>query len=123
IAERWAGVVGDQDVRLRACSEQGVLALLGGDVRGDCDDLRLGRLADVVRRGVEPRLVESVDHDLAAGLSQPRRAGPAEPAARGADNGLAAGDTQIHVDPPVGGAIIAAYRRLSWPAGRGGPPS
>ena len=38
-----------------------------------------------------------IDH-LAAGFGEPERAGAAQPPARGADDGLAAGDTEIHCD-------------------------
>ena len=42
--------------------------------------------------------VAAVDHHLAAGFRQGARAGFAEPAARCADDGLAAGNSEIHGD-------------------------
>ena len=58
--------------------------------------LRAGRLGDLGRRALGLGLVAPVDHDLAAGFREPERAGAAEPAARCADDGLAAGDAEIH---------------------------
>src|SRR6476646_10823260 len=53
--------------------------------------------------------VAAVDHHLAAGLRQRLGASLAEPAARGTDNGLAAGDTEIHGVPrtlTVGALVV-----------------
>src|SRR3954449_6863739 len=47
-------------------------------------------------RRMEPLGIEAVDHDLAPGLGEPGGAGAAEAAAGGADDGLAAGDSEIH---------------------------
>ena len=87
---------------------------------------------------VEPRRVAPVDHHLAAGLGQRLGAGAAEPAARGADDGLAAGNTKIHgllprvgVAPQCAGRISAAscpVQGKDWRSGcgharrSGGPP-
>ena len=46
----------------------------------------------------EPFGIETVDRDLAAGLREREGAGAPEPAARGADDGLAAGNSKVHGD-------------------------
>ena len=96
IAERRAGIVVDQDVGLGAGGEQRLLAFGRGDVRRDRRDLGAGRLAQFLGGGGEALLVAAVDHDLAAGLGQAVRAGAAEPAARRADDRLAAGNPKVH---------------------------
>ena len=58
--------------------------------------LGAGRFADIGRGGVKPLRIAPVDHDLAAGFGEPHGAGAPEPAARGADDGLAAGNSEIH---------------------------
>src|SRR5262249_48769020 len=110
VAERRTGVVVDQDVRLRARREQRLLAVRARDVAGDRGDLRPGRLADLFGDRLEPLAIEPVEHDLAARLGEALRAGPTEPAARSADDGLAAGDAEIH------GRLLweRPSRRVGW---------
>ena len=72
----------------------------GRDVGHDRDHLGAGRLGDLGGGRLRSSPVAPVDHDLAAGLRQLERAGAAEPAARGADDGLAAGDAEIHGQAP-----------------------
>ena len=58
--------------------------------------LGAGRPAQLGGGRVQRLAVPTVDDHLAAGLRQCERAGPAQPAARGADDGLAAGNSEIH---------------------------
>ena len=53
-------------------------------------------LRDFGGGGLERLAVAAVDDDLATGLREARGAGAAEPLARRADDGLAAGDAEIH---------------------------
>ena len=111
VAERRAGIVVDQDVRLRAGREQRLLAVGRGDVGHDRDDLAAGRLAQFGGGRGRAVAVAPVDHHLAAGLRQRLGAGAAEPAARGTDDGLAAGNAKIHAYPP--GGCCAPVRRAN----------
>jgi hypothetical protein len=100
VAERRAGIVVDQNVRLGTGLEQRLLTLRRSDVGGDRDDLGAGRLAEFGGGGGEALAVAAVDHDLAAGLGERLGAGAAEPAARCADDRLAAGDAEVHAGFP-----------------------
>ena len=99
IAKRRPGIVVDQNVRLRTGGEQSLLAFGRGNVADDRDDLGAGRLQRGRGRG-KVFLVAAVDHDLAAGLGQRLGAGQAKPAARGANDRLAAGDSKVHAKAP-----------------------
>ena len=102
IAHRRAGIVVDQDVGLRAGGEQRLLAFGSRDIGDDRDDLGAGTLREFGGSGLQLLGVAPVDHHLAAGFRQCARAGLAEPAARCADDGLAAGNSEIH------GSLICA---------------
>ncbi len=96
IAKRRAGIVVHQNVRLRHRGEQRLLAFRRRDVGDHGNHFRAGRLRDLGRRSFGLRFVAPVDHDLAAGFGEPMRARTPEPAARCADDGLAARDAEIH---------------------------
>ena len=100
IAERRAGIVIDQNIGLRAGGEQRLLAFRRGDIGHHRRDLGAGRLAQFLGGGGEAILVEAVDHDLAAGLGQAVGAGAAEPAARRANDRLAARNPKVHALTP-----------------------
>jgi hypothetical protein len=96
VAERRAGIVIHQDVRLGAGGEQRLLAIGRSDIRGNGSDLGAGRLAQLVGGGGKAIFVEAVDHHLAAGLGQAVGAGATEPAARCAHDRLAARNPKVH---------------------------
>jgi hypothetical protein len=96
VAKRRAGIVVHQNVRLRHRGKQRLLPFRRRDVSDHGDHFRAGRLGDLGRRAFGPRFVAPIDHDLAAGFGEPMRARAAEPAARCADDGLAARDAEIH---------------------------
>src|SRR5262249_48350089 len=54
------------------------------------------RLPDVRGSSLHRIAIAPVDHDLAAGLREPRCAGAAQPLAGRADDGLTTGNAQIH---------------------------
>src|SRR6202034_1422107 len=95
IAEWRPGIVVDQNVRLGTGGEQGSLAVGRGDVGDNRDHLGAGLLERGGRRG-ELRLVAAVDDHLATGLGQGLGAGKTQPAARSADDRLAAGNSEVH---------------------------
>ena len=96
IAERRAPVVVHENVRLRASAEQRRLARGRGDVAGDRGHLGAGRLPHFGGGGIEALAVAPVDDDVAARLRQREGTRAAEPAARGTDDRLAAGNSEIH---------------------------
>ena len=96
ILERRAGIVVHQDVGCGAGGKQRLLPVRRSDIGGDRDHLGAGRFGDFGGGGLEPRGVAAVDHHLAAGFGEPEGAGLAEPAARRANDGLAAGNSEIH---------------------------
>jgi hypothetical protein len=91
-----ARIVVDQDIRLRTGGEQRLVAFRRRHVGGDRGDLGAGRLGDFGGGGLKPLGVATVDYHLAAGFSQRACAGLAQPAAGRADDGLAAGNSEIH---------------------------
>ena len=86
----------DQNVGLRAGGEQRLLAFRRGDIGHHRRDLGAGRLVQFGRGGGEAIFVEAVDHHLAAGFGEAVSAGAAEPAARRADDRLAARNPKVH---------------------------
>src|SRR5262249_44601626 len=96
VAERRPPVVVHQNVRLRAGAEQCRLACGRGDVADRRGDLGAGRLAQFRGGGIERFAVPPVDAPLAARLREREGTGAAESAARGTDDRLAAGNSEIH---------------------------
>src|SRR5262249_35206367 len=108
-------VVVDENVGLGAGGEQRGLAVGRAHVGCDRRHLRVGRAADSVRRRLQPSLVATVDHDLAARLRQSHGTGTAEPGARCAHAGPAAGNSQIHYvsSSRYGARYHRAFRKAS----------
>ena len=96
VAEGRAGVVVDQDVRLRAGLEQRLLSFGRGDVSHHRNDLSTAHLAQFGGGFGEAVAVAPVDDHLAPGLGQRLGAGPAEPTAGGTDDRFAAGNSEVH---------------------------
>ena len=96
IPERGARVVVHQDVRLRTGAQQRRLAFGGGDVGLHGGHLGAGCLAKLGRGLLQRLAVPPIDGHVAARFRQRARTGAAEPAARGTDDGLAAGNSEIH---------------------------
>src|SRR5208282_2149070 len=67
--------------------------------------------------GFQHLAIAAIDDDLAAGLRQACGTGTAEPLAGGADDGLAAGDAEIHGVLPG----VTLIRRPAGPRFRGLP--
>jgi hypothetical protein len=82
--------------------EQRRLTVGRGDVRRDRDDLGAGPGPDLLRRPLQHGSIAAVHDDAATGLRQSRGAAPAEAAARRADDGRAAGNTEVHVPASSG---------------------
>jgi len=85
-----------QDVRLRTGAQQRRLAFGGGDVGLHGGHLGVGCLAKLGRGLLQRLAVPPIDGHVAARFRQGARTGAAEPAARGTDDGLAAGNSEIH---------------------------
>ncbi len=96
ITKRRTGIVVDQDVGLGAGCEQGVLPFGGGHIRSDRRDLRAGGVADFSGRCLHLVTIAAVDYHLATRFRELPGTGTAEPAARRANNGLAASNAEIH---------------------------
>src|SRR5262249_1145639 len=96
IAEGRSVFVVHENVRLRAGAEQRPLARGRGDVAGDRGHLGAGRLPHFGGGGIEALAVAPVDDDVAARLREREGTRAAKPAARGTDNRLAAGNSEIH---------------------------
>jgi len=71
--------------------------LRGGNVAGDRGHGGPGIATDVFRRGFQRFRRAGVDHQIDAGTAERHRASPAQPLRRGAHDGLAAGNFQIHL--------------------------
>src|SRR3989442_9072666 len=99
--KRWGGIVCEENVGRGTGGEQRRLALRGGDVAWDWNNLGAACGLQLGGRCRQRLAVAAVDDDVAARLRQRERAGAAEPAARGADDGFAAGDAEIHDDAPM----------------------
>src|SRR5262245_18956114 len=96
VAERRPPVVVHQNVRLRAGAESRRLACGRVDVADRGGHLGAGRLAQFRGGGIERFAVPPVDDHLAARLRERKGTGTAESAARGTDNRLAAGKSEVH---------------------------
>jgi len=105
---RRPAVVVDENVGLETGGEERVADGRIVQVAGDGDHLGAGRDADFLRRFRQPRRVAAVDRHHATRLGQRVRAGLAEPAARCADDRLAARQPQIHCPTPSGASAFAA---------------
>ena len=80
----------------RAGGQQRLLALRRRHVGGHRGDLGAGQVGDLGGGRLQRLGVAAVDHHLAAGFGQRAGAALAQPSARGADDGFAAGYSQIH---------------------------
>jgi hypothetical protein len=96
VAEWGTRIVVHQDVGLRTGAQQRRLPLRGGDIRLHGGYLGAGCLAKLGGGLLQGLAVPAIDGHLAARFSQGARAGAAEPAAGGTDDGLAAGNSEIH---------------------------
>jgi hypothetical protein len=96
-SRRRPAVVVDQDVRLGAGGEELLVRRLASDVADDAPHLDVGvRRAKSRGGGLERPGVAPVQSDVHALARQRLRTGAAEPAARGAHDGTAAPDAEIH---------------------------
>jgi hypothetical protein len=93
---RRAGIIVDQDVRLRAGGEQRLLAIGSRNVGDNRDDFGAGDARKFGGSGLQLPGVTPVDHHLATGFCQCACTGLSKTTARCTDDGLAAGDSEIH---------------------------
>ena len=96
VAEWGTRIVVHQDVGLRTGAEQRRLPVGGGDIRLHGGHLGAGCLAKLGGGLLQVLAVPAIDGHLAARFSQSARAGAPEPTAGGTDDGLAAGNSEIH---------------------------
>src|SRR5262249_41330960 len=116
--EWGAGVVVDDDVGLRTGCEQRLLPFRCADVGRDRDHLCGGRLPDVGCGRLGCLATAAVDYDIAPRPRKTPRAGTAQPLTRGADDGPAAGNAEIHgVLPTMRGNAPTSCRSLPWRCG------